>query len=108
MPDGKGKTVRLRRGASLSDFAEKIGADPAALVQALFNLGEMVTATASVSEDTLQLLGSEINYNVEVVSPEDEDRELLESFDLKFGEDEGGEEALENRPPVVSLSLIHI
>ena len=103
MPDGKGKTVRLRRGASLSDFAEKIGADPAALVQALFNLGEMVTATASVSEDTLQLLGSEINYNVEVVSPEDEDRELLESFDLQFGEDEGGEEALENRPPVVSV-----
>ena len=103
LPDGKGQTVRLRRGASLSDFAEKIGADPAALVQALFNLGEMVTATASVSEDTLQLLGSEINYNVEVVSPEDEDRELLESFDLKFGEDEGGEEALENRPPVVSV-----
>ena len=103
LPDGKGKTVRLRRGASLSDFAEKIGADPAALVQALFNLGEMVTATASVSEDTLQLLGSEINYNVEVVSPEDEDRELLESFDLQFGEDEGGEEALENRPPVVSV-----
>ena len=103
LPDGKGQTVRLRRGASLSDFAEKIGADPAALVQALFNLGEMVTATASVSEDTLQLLGSEINYNVEVVSPEDEDRELLESFDLKFGEDEGDEEALENRPPVVSV-----
>ncbi|MBK4138114.1 translation initiation factor IF-2 [Corynebacterium macginleyi] len=103
LPDGKGKTVRLRRGASLSDFAEKIGADPAALVQALFNLGEMVTATASVSEDTLQLLGDEINYTVEVVSPEDEDRELLESFDLQFGEDEGGEEALQSRPPVVSV-----
>ncbi|QNE89746.1 translation initiation factor IF-2 [Corynebacterium incognita] len=103
LPDGGGSKVRLRRGASLSDFAEKIGADPAALVQALFNLGEMVTATASVSEETLQLLGAEINYEVEVVSPEDEDRELLESFDLQFGEDEGGEEALENRPPVVSV-----
>ena len=103
LPDGGGKTVRLRRGASLADFAEKIGADPAALVQALFNLGEMVTATASVSEDTLQLLGSEINYDVQVVSPEDEDRELLESFDLQFGQDEGGEEALEKRPPVVTV-----
>lgn len=103
LPDGKGQKVRLRRGASLADFAEKIGADPAALVQALFNLGEMVTATASVSEETLQLLGSEINYEVEIVSPEDEDRELLESFDLQFGEDEGGEEALENRPPVVTV-----
>ncbi|MFS0469179.1 translation initiation factor IF-2, partial [Corynebacterium striatum] len=74
-----------------------------ALVQALFNLGEMVTATASVSEETLQLLGAEIHYDVQVVSPEDEDRELLESFDLQFGEDEGGEEALEKRPPVVTV-----
>ncbi|HCG2962069.1 TPA: translation initiation factor IF-2 [Corynebacterium striatum] len=103
LPDGKGQTVRLRRGASLADFAEKIGADPAALVQALFNLGEMVTATASVSEETLQLLGAEIHYDVQVVSPEDEDRELLESFDLQFGEDEGDEEALEKRPPVVTV-----
>lgn len=103
LPDGGGATVRLRRGASLADFAEKIGADPAALVQALFNLGEMVTATASVSEETLQLLGAEINYDVEVVSPEDEDRELLESFDLQFGEDIGGEAAQEKRPPVVTV-----
>ena len=35
--------------------------------------------------------------------PEDEDRELLESFDLTYGEDEGGEEDLETRPPVVTV-----
>ena len=103
LPDGGGKTVRLRQGATLSDLAEKINTDASSLVQALFNLGEMVTATQSVSEETLQLLGAEINYEVEIVSPEDEDRELLESFDLQFGEDEGGEEALEQRPPVVSV-----
>ena len=103
LPDGKGESIRLRRGASLADFAEKIGADPAALVQALFNLGEMVTATVSVSEETLQLLGAEINYDVQVVSPEDEDRELLESFDLQFGDDEGTEEDLAKRPPVVTV-----
>ncbi|PFG28521.1 translation initiation factor IF-2 [Corynebacterium renale] len=103
LPDGGGATLRLRRGASLSDFAEKIGTDASSLVQALFNLGEMVTATASVSEETLQLLGAEMNYVVQVVSPEDEDRELLESFDLQFGEDEGGEEDLAKRPPVVTV-----
>lgn len=103
LPDGKGETVRLARGASLSDFAEKINTDAAALVQALFNLGEMVTATASVSEETLMLLGDEMNYMVEVVSPEDEDRELLESFDLQFGEDTGTEEDLASRPPVVTV-----
>ncbi len=103
LPHGNGETIRLARGASLSDFADKIDANPAALVQALFNLGEMVTATQSVGDETLELLGSEMNYNVQVVSPEDEDRELLESFDLSYGEDEGGEEDLQVRPPVVTV-----
>ncbi|OBG81218.1 translation initiation factor IF-2 [Mycobacterium sp. E802] len=103
LPHGNGETIRLARGASLSDFADKINANPASLVQALFNLGEMVTATQSVGDDTLELLGSEMNYKVQVVSPEDEDRELLESFDLTYGEDEGGEEDLEQRPPVVTV-----
>jgi translation initiation factor IF-2 len=103
LPHGNGETIRLARGASLSDFADKINANPAALVQALFNLGEMVTATQSVGDETLELLGGEMNYVVQVVSPEDEDRELLESFDLTYGEDEGGEEDLQTRPPVVTV-----
>ncbi len=100
---GDGSTVRLRRGASLTDLAEKIGVDPASLVQVLFNLGEMVNATQSVADDTLQVLGAELNYTIEVISPEDEDRELLESFDIEFGEDEGGEEDLAPRPPAVTV-----
>jgi translation initiation factor IF-2 len=103
LPRGNGEVLRLPRGSSLSDFAEKINAEPASLVTVLFHLGEMVTATQSVNEDTLQLLGAELNYQVQVVSPEDEDRELLESFDLSFGEDEGGEEYLVARPPVVTV-----
>ncbi|MET9200720.1 translation initiation factor IF-2, partial [Gordonia sp. NPDC003585] len=103
LPRGNGETIRLARGASLSDFADKIDANPASLVQALFNLGEMVTATESVNDETLELLGSEMNYTVQVVSPEDEDRELLESFDLTYGEDEGDDEDLEQRPPVVTV-----
>jgi translation initiation factor IF-2 len=103
LPHGNGETIRLARGASLSDFAEKIDANPASLVQALFNLGEMVTATQSVGDETLELLGGEMNYVVQVVSPEDEDRELLEAFDLSYGEDEGTEEDLQTRPPVVTV-----
>jgi len=100
---GEGETVRLARGASLTDFAEKIGVDPASLVQVLFHLGEMVTATQSVNDETLQVLGTELEYNVEVVSPEDEDRELLDSFNLEFGQDEGDEALLAPRPPVVTV-----
>ncbi|MGW4163561.1 translation initiation factor IF-2 [Streptomyces sp. NPDC004788] len=103
LPRGNGDTIRLSRGASLTDFAEKIGANPASLVAVMMNLGEMVTATQSVSDETLQLLGDEMNYQVQIVSPEEEDRELLESFDLEFGENEGGEEALVSRPPVVTV-----
>ncbi|MYW75478.1 translation initiation factor IF-2, partial [Pseudonocardia sp. SID8383] len=102
LPKGNGETVRLPRGASLTDFAEKINANPASLVQVLFHLGEMVTATASVSDEILELLGQEMNYRVQVVSPEEEDRALLESFDIEFG-DPGDEDALEARPPVVTV-----
>jgi translation initiation factor IF-2 len=103
VPRGNGETLRLPRGASLADFADRINCEPASLVTVLFHLGEMVTATQSVNEDTLQLLGAELNYQVQVVSPEDEDRELLESFDLSFGEDEGDDENLVARPPVVTV-----
>jgi translation initiation factor IF-2 len=100
---GNGETVRLARGASLTDFADKVGVDAASLVQMLFHLGEMVTATESVNDATLELLGEELNYVVQVVSPEDEDRELLESFDLEFGMDEGVDDDLQIRPPVVTV-----
>src|SRR5665811_2299031 len=86
---GNGETIRVTRGSSLGDFAEKIGVDAASLVEVLFHLGEVVTATQSANDETLQLLGEELNYSVEVISPEEEDRELLESFDLEFGENEG-------------------
>jgi translation initiation factor IF-2 len=103
VPRGNGDVLRLHRGASLTDFAEKINANPAALVTVMFHLGEMVTATQSVNEETLTLLGAELNFTIQVVSPEDEDRELLESFDLTFGSDEGVEDDLVARPPVVTV-----
>ncbi|GGL21709.1 translation initiation factor IF-2 [Planomonospora parontospora] len=102
-PRGGGQTIRLSRGASLADFADKIGANPASLVQIMLHLGEMVTATQSVNEETLQLLAAELDYNLLVVSPEEEDRELLESFDIEFGEDEGDDADLVARPPVVTV-----
>jgi translation initiation factor IF-2 len=106
VPHGDGKTpIRMRRGASLADFADKIGADPAALVAALFHLGEMVTATQSVDADTFEILGVQLGYNIEIVSPEDEDRELLQDFDIDLaGElDDLDPETLVARPPVVTV-----
>ena len=106
VPHGDGKTsIRMRRGASLADFAEKINADPAALVAALFHLGEMVTATQSVDEDTFAILGTELGYVIQIVSPEDEDRELLQTFDINLEDELAAIDPsrLVTRPPVVTV-----
>ncbi|WP_306638913.1 translation initiation factor IF-2 [Pseudarthrobacter siccitolerans] len=106
VPRGDGNTViRLRRGSSITDFADKIEANPAALVTVLFHLGEMATATQSLDEETFALLGEELGYKLQVVSPEDEERELLSTFDIDFEAEleAEGDEDLEARPPVVTV-----
>ena len=103
VPRGDGTTVlRLRRGSSIQDFADKIETTPAQLITVLFALGQMATATASLDEETFQILGEELGYKVELVSPEDEERELFDSFGL-YLEDEDDEEDLLPRPPVVTV-----
>ncbi|MDQ3527554.1 MAG: translation initiation factor IF-2, partial [Actinomycetota bacterium] len=105
VPRGNGATITVRRGASLADFADKINADPAALVTVLFHLGEMATATQSLDEDTFGVLGSELGYDIRVVSPEEEERELFTSFniDLDAETDSETDEDLQARPPVVTV-----
>jgi translation initiation factor IF-2 len=106
VPHGDGKTpIRMRRGASLADFADKINADPAALVAALFHLGEMVTATQSVDADTFEILGVQLGYDIQIVSPEDEDRELLQGFDIDLADElsDIDPDLLVARPPVVTV-----
>ncbi|GMA40111.1 hypothetical protein GCM10025883_21560 [Mobilicoccus caccae] len=106
VPRGDGSTViRVRRGSSLSDFADKINANPASLVTVLFHLGEMATATQSLDEDTFKVLGEELGYDIQVVSPEDEERELFGSFgiDLEQETEDEDDDLLEPRPPVVTV-----
>ncbi len=106
VPRGDGKTViRMRRGASITDFADKIDTSPGNLVTVLFHLGQMATATESLDEATFAILGEELGFKIQMVSPEDEDRELLAGLDLDLEqelEDETDED-LEIRPPVVTV-----
>src|SRR5665648_382578 len=106
VPRGDGSTVvRLRHGASLNDFADKIDANPASLVTVLFHLGEMATATQSLDEDTFGTLAAELGYIIEMVSAEEEDRELLGSFDIDLDAELADEDddQLLPRPPVVTV-----
>ncbi|MFL0411443.1 translation initiation factor IF-2 [Microbacterium paludicola] len=108
---GNGEVIRLRRGASISDFADKLEAlrgyvvQPGTLVTILFNLGEMATATESLDEATFEVLGEELGYKIQMVSPEDEDKELLEGFGLDLEQEllDEDEDDLEIRPPVVTV-----
>jgi translation initiation factor IF-2 len=108
---GNGETIRMRRGASIADFADKIETltgytvQPGTLVTILFNLGEMATATESLDEATFEVLGEELGYKIQMVSPEDEDKELLEGFGLDLEKElaEESQDDLEIRPPVVTV-----
>ncbi len=109
IPRGDGATViRLRQGSSISDFADKIETmwgipvPPGNLVTVLFQLGEMATATESLDGATFEVLGQELGYKIDIVSPEDEDKEILESFSIDL-DAEDHEDDLVIRPPVVTV-----
>ena len=105
VPRGDGSTViRLRRGASIQDFADKIDANAGQLITVLFHLGQMATATASLDAETFEILGVELGYRIEVVSPEDEEKELFDSFGLDISTElDEDDEDLAARPPVVTV-----
>jgi translation initiation factor IF-2 len=65
----------------------------------------MVTATQSVDADTFEILGAQLGYVIQIVSPEDEDRELLQDFDIDLANEiaELDPDQLVARPPVVTV-----
>ncbi len=87
--------LKLTRGATAQDIAEKTGRTPAEVVKALFSMGEMVTATQSLSDDVIGVLARELGYEAEVVGAAEE---------TEPEEDEAVDESrLVARPPVVTV-----
>ena len=62
----------------------------------MMGLGEMATATTSLTDEALQLVGGELGYEVEVIGVDEEIVEL-ESAEVV------DESKLEPRPPVVTV-----
>ena len=90
--------VKVHRGIIVKDFAEKIGRSSAEVVKALIGLGEMLSATQSMSDDAILLVAEELGVDVQVIDPtmEDDDDELFDDEDEEEGE-------LAPRPPVVTV-----
>ena len=97
-PEPAGPTmpvVRLVHGSTPQDVADKTDRGVAEIVKALITLGEMATASQSLSDDALTLLAHELGYQAEIVAIEDEEEEEPE--------EEVDESRLEPRAPVVTI-----
>ena len=90
--------VRVHRGITVKDFAEKIDRSPAEVVKTLIGLGEMVTVTQSMTDDAVMLVAEELGVEAQIVDPEQEETE--EAMLAEVEEDEG---KLVARPPVVTV-----
>jgi translation initiation factor IF-2 len=91
-----GPVLQVVRGSTAQLLAEKTDRSPAEIVKILFMAGDMVTATTSLSDEALQIIGSELGYHVEIVGLEDE-------LQAEEAEEEVDESKLVPRPPVVTV-----
>jgi translation initiation factor IF-2 len=92
------KAIRVHRGVTVKDFAEKIDVNPAEIVKILLGLGEMVTVTQSMSDEAVLLVAEQLAVDVQVVDPGQEE---AEEEDFAADAEEAGE--LIPRPPVVTV-----
>jgi translation initiation factor IF-2 len=85
--------LKLVHGSTPQDVADKTGRGVAEVVKILFSLGDMATASQSLSDDALGLLAAELGFEAEIVGV-DEEEEPDEEVD---------ESRLEPRAPVVTI-----
>src|ERR687897_667221 len=94
-PEPSGLPVlRVVKGATAQDIAERTDRSPADIVKILISLGDMATATQSLSDDAIGVVAREIGYEAEIVGIEEEEEEEEEQVD---------DSALVPRAPVVTI-----
>jgi translation initiation factor IF-2 len=91
-----GPVLQVIHGATPQTIAEKTNRSPAEIVKVLFLAGDMVTATTSLTDEAIELVGNELGYAVDIVGLEDEAKAEDEALEV----DEG---ALISRAPVVTI-----
>jgi translation initiation factor IF-2 len=99
VPEGE---IVVPRGVTIQEFAPKLNRRAADLVRLLFDAGEMVTATASLADEMIELIAETLGAEVLIVGPGSE--EEVELIALLSADDEEDDEAnLEPRAPVVTV-----
>jgi translation initiation factor IF-2 len=93
--EAEGRKLRAPRGITVKELAERLEADGTALIKKLFEAGEMVTITQSLSDEAVELLARDYGFEPEIVAP-DEEEEIEEEEDVDPAR-------LRPRPPVVTV-----
>ncbi|HYU57594.1 MAG TPA: translation initiation factor IF-2, partial [Actinomycetota bacterium] len=94
-PGGR-RTLKIHRGATAQEIAERTGATAAEIVKTLIMAGEMSTATQPLSDEALALVLDSLGLDGEIVEPEEEEAEEEEA-------EEVDESRLVGRAPVVTV-----
>src|SRR3954453_20881522 len=87
--------VSVESGITVQNFSQALGVGMAELIKVLMGLGQMKTATQSLTDDEVELLAAELKREVTIKHSTDEDAEP-EAY-------EDAEETLQDRPPVVTI-----
>jgi translation initiation factor IF-2 len=85
--------LRVVKGATAQDIAERTDRSPADIVKILISLGHMATATQSLSDEAIGVVARELGYEAEIVGVEEEDEQ----------EEQVDDSALVPRAPVVTI-----
>src|SRR3954452_21954504 len=87
--------VTVESGVTVRDFSKALGVPMGQLIKMLMDLGQMKTATQSLTDDEVELIAAELKREGTIKHAGEEETER-ESYD-------DAEEALEARPPVVTI-----
>ena len=86
VPEG---TIIVERGVSAQEFAPKLNRTAADVIRFLLQNGEMVTATMTLSDEQMELFALEVNADLLLVEPgQQEELELQALFDDSDDDDE--------------------
>jgi translation initiation factor IF-2 len=94
-PEAPTGPVKVPSGITVKDLAEKLGISPAKIITLMMGLGEMVTLTVSLTDDAVELIGTELSREITIQHTDDEEEE-----EVVFEDDP---ETLVDRPPVVTI-----
>ncbi|HEY5170451.1 MAG TPA: translation initiation factor IF-2 [Acidimicrobiia bacterium] len=99
VPEGE---IVVARGSTIQEYAPKLNRTPADLVRILFEAGEMMTATASLADEMIELIAEALGAQILIVEPGSEQEIELIAL-LTADDDEDDEALLEPRPPVITV-----